>query len=136
MLASLGAILGKCPARVAASPVPRDDIFLKLSSLSKRMKALVVSLRVKPEKRQAFLSAAEDDSTCSVRDEPGCVRFDVLEDGNDPNHFFFYEIYKDDAAIDAHRTMAHYARWEKARNECVDNVNVTQSEVLFPAEYR
>jgi hypothetical protein len=31
--------------------------------------------------------------------------------------------------------MAHYARWEKARNECVDQANVTQSDVLFPADY-
>ena len=99
------------------------------------MKALVVSLQVKPDKRQEFLSAAEDDSTCSVRDEPGCVRFDVLQDSKDPNHFFFYEIYQDDAAISAHRTMAHYARWEKARNECVDEANITQADVLFPAEY-
>ena len=100
------------------------------------MKALVVSLTVKSDKREQFLAAAQDDSTSSVRDEPGCLRFDVLQDGKDPNHFFFYEVYQDDAAIAAHRTMAHYSRWEKAREECVDQIQVTLSDLLFPADYR
>jgi (4S)-4-hydroxy-5-phosphonooxypentane-2,3-dione isomerase len=44
------------------------------------MFALVVSLKVKPDMRDRFLAAAEDDSICSVRDEPGCLRFDVLHE--------------------------------------------------------
>ena len=78
------------------------------------MKALVVSLNVKPDKREQFLAAAQDDSTCSVRDEPGCLRFDVLQDSTDQNLYYFYEIYKDDEAFKAHATMPHYARWQKA----------------------
>ena len=39
------------------------------------MFALVVSLSVKPDLRDKFLTAAEDDSISSVRDEPGCLRF-------------------------------------------------------------
>src|SRR2546423_13316600 len=53
------------------------------------MLALIVSLNVKPDLRDRFLAAAEDDSICSVRDEPGCLRFDVLQDKSDQNHFFF-----------------------------------------------
>ncbi len=101
------------------------------------MKALVVSLKVKPDKREQFLAAAQDDSTCSVRDEPGCVRFDVLQDASDENHFFFYEVYQDDAAISQHRTMPHYARWSKAAAECLDGAaDVKPSQVLYPADYR
>ena len=44
------------------------------------MYAIVVPLKVKPEMREKFLAAALDDSTCSRRDEPGCLRFDVLQD--------------------------------------------------------
>ena len=101
------------------------------------MFALVVSLKVKPDKRAQFLAAAEDDSTCSVRDEPGCVRFDVLEDKADANHFYFYEVYRDDDAFKAHATMPHYARWRKAADECLDGpVNRTDNNVLFPSDYR
>ncbi len=100
------------------------------------MKALVVSLNVKPDKREQFLAAAQDDSTCSVRDEPGCVRFDVLQDGTDQNLYYFYEIYKDDEAFKAHATMPHYARWQKAREECVNDVTRINAAVLYPADYR
>jgi autoinducer 2-degrading protein len=100
------------------------------------MLALVVSLQVKPDMRDRFLAAAEDDSTCSVRDEPGCLRFDVLRDQTDPNHFFFYEIYRDEAAIDAHRQMPHYARWTEAAEACLDpeRRSVTRCTVLFPSD--
>jgi autoinducer 2-degrading protein len=102
------------------------------------MLALVVSLYVKPGMRDAFLKAAEDDSTCSVRDEPGCLRFDVLEDESDPDHFFFYEVYTDAAAIDAHRAAPHYARWTQASNECLDpdRRSATRCTILFPKDYR
>jgi (4S)-4-hydroxy-5-phosphonooxypentane-2,3-dione isomerase len=100
------------------------------------MKALLVSLHVKPDKRDQFLAAAQDDSTCSVRDEAGCLRFDVLHDTADENHFFFYEVYRDDAAFAEHATMPHFARWRAAAAECLDGqVERTDSEVLFPAPY-
>ena len=67
--------------------------------------------------RDKFLAAAEDDSTCSVRDEPGCLRFDVLQDNADPDHFFFYEVYRDEAAFQAHGQAPHFARWRAAAAE-------------------
>jgi len=84
------------------------------------MFALIVSLKVKPEMRDRFLEAAADDSTCSVRDEPGCRRFDVLQDQADPNHFVFYEVYRDDAALQAHTQTPHFARWREAAAQVLD----------------
>jgi autoinducer 2-degrading protein len=81
------------------------------------MYALIVSLKVKPDLRDKFLAAAEDDSTSSVRDEPGCLRFDVLQDQSDENHFFFYEVYRDEAAFQAHGQAPHFARWRAAAAE-------------------
>jgi (4S)-4-hydroxy-5-phosphonooxypentane-2,3-dione isomerase len=101
------------------------------------MFALVVSLRVKPEKRDQFLAAAEDDSICSVRDEPGCVRFDVLQDNADQNHFYFYEVYRDEAAFQAHGQAPHFANWRKAAEEVLaEPTNATRCATLFPREYR
>jgi autoinducer 2-degrading protein len=101
------------------------------------MFALVVSLRVKPDLRDSFLAAAEDDSTCSVRDEPGCLRFDVLQDNADPDHFFFYEIYRDDAAFQAHAQAPHYARWRAASAEVLaEPANATRTTTLFPRDYK
>jgi len=100
------------------------------------MFALVVSLHVKPDKRDQFLQAAEDDSTCSVRDEPGCLRFDVLEDTADENHFFFYEVYRDEDAFKAHGQAPHFARWRAAAEEVLAQpTSATRCTTRFPSDY-
>ena len=54
------------------------------------MYALFVSLQVRPEKRDLFLAAITENAEASVRNEPGCLRFDVMEDDKHPNFFYFY----------------------------------------------
>jgi quinol monooxygenase YgiN len=105
---------------------------------SRTVIALLVSLKVKPELRDKFLAVAEDDSTCSVRDEGGgCLRFDVYQDQADENHFFFHEIYRDQAAIDAHGKTPHLARWRAASTEVLSEPAVrTVANVLFPRDYK
>ena len=102
------------------------------------MIALFVSFKVKPELRDRFLAAAEDDSTCSVRDEGGgCLRFDVYQDQSDQNRFFFHEVYRDQAALDAHRGMPHFQRWSAAASEVLAEPAQRQlANVLFPRDYR
>ena len=41
-------------------------------------------------------------------------RFDVLQDEKDPAHVVLTEVYVDQAAADAHKQTAHYARWRDA----------------------
>ena len=101
------------------------------------MFALVVSLQVKPDKRDQFLAAAQDDSICSVRDEPGCLRFDVLQDNANENHYFFYEVYQNEDAVTAHATYPHYARWRAAAAEVLEApADVSRATTLYPADYQ
>ena len=78
------------------------------------MLAIWVKVRVKPEARERFLKAIEADALGSERDEPGCLRFNVLGDRQDPNVYYFYEVYRDEAALEAHRAAPHYAVWRAA----------------------
>jgi quinol monooxygenase YgiN len=57
-----------------------------------------------------FLALIEKNAI-ETRKEPGCLRFDVLRSQEDPNRFFFYELYKDPAAIDYHKAQPHYNLW-------------------------
>jgi quinol monooxygenase YgiN len=101
------------------------------------MFALVVPLKVKPEMREKFLAAAQDDSICSVRDEAGCLRFDVLQDNTDPNRFVFYEVYLDENAVKAHQASAHYARWRAVAAEVLaEPTSATRCTTLFPKDYK
>ena len=36
---------------------------------------------------------------------------DVLRSQDNPNQFTFYELYKDMAAVDFHKTQPHYEKW-------------------------
>src|ERR1051325_11020783 len=75
------------------------------------MRALFVTVRMKPEYRDQILKGALEDGRGSREDEPGCLRFDVIQDDNDPDTVYFYEVYRDDAALEAHRAAPHYSAW-------------------------
>ena len=55
------------------------------------MRALFVTVRMRPEYRDQILKGALEDGRGSREDEPGCLRFDVFQDDNDPNTIYFYE---------------------------------------------
>ena len=81
------------------------------------MLALVVTLQVKPGHRDAFLAAITEQAERSFTDEPGCHYFDVTVDTTDDHRFVFYELYTDQAAVDAHRAAPHYPVWRAAAAE-------------------
>ena len=54
------------------------------------------------------------DAIGSNRDEPGCLRFDVLQDNDDANLIHLYEVYQDEASLEAHRQAPHYLKWRDA----------------------
>ena len=83
------------------------------------MIALVVSLQVIEHKLDDFLAAIAENAERSFSDEVGCRYFDVTQDRADPLHFIFYELYRDEAAVEAHRAAPHFADWRKAAADCV-----------------
>jgi autoinducer 2-degrading protein len=57
-----------------------------------------------------FLSATEQNHI-NTRMEPGNIRFDVLQQQEDPSLFFIYEAYQSEEAVAAHKKTAHYLKW-------------------------
>jgi (4S)-4-hydroxy-5-phosphonooxypentane-2,3-dione isomerase len=98
------------------------------------MVAIWVKVRIKPEARQPFLRAIEVDAVGSERDEPGCLRFNVLQDGKDENVYYFYEVYRDEAALEAHRATPHYAVWRAAAEKLDGPTEATRCHPVFPAD--
>ena len=97
------------------------------------MLAMWVKVRVKPQQRQRFLAAIEADALGSERDEPGCFRFNVLQDEKDENVYYFYEVYADQAALEAHRAAPHYAVWRAAADTLDGPTEATRCATVFPA---
>ncbi|UOY01979.1 putative quinol monooxygenase [Blastococcus sp. PRF04-17] len=92
------------------------------------MFSLVVRMEVRPGRRAEFLAGIAANAEASVRDEPGCLRFDVCSVAGDENRFLLYELYVDEAAFAAHKGAPHFAQWRTVAAEVVANqVNTTGS---------
>ena len=98
------------------------------------MLAIFVKVRIKPDKRDKFLKAIEHDQIHSEGDEPGCLRFNVLQDQKDQNVYYFYEVYKDQAAIEAHRAAPHFAVWRAAADTLDGPAERVEVTPVFPAD--
>jgi autoinducer 2-degrading protein len=77
------------------------------------MNVLVVRIRVNPEHVQAFVEATLRNHAGSI-EEPGNLRFDVLQSVDDPTSFLLYELYRKPEDAAAHRDTPHYQAWRKA----------------------
>ena len=49
------------------------------------MYVIIAPIQVQEGHKGAFLEAVVEDARSSVHHEPGCLRFDVIQDANDPN---------------------------------------------------
>jgi quinol monooxygenase YgiN len=69
--------------------------------------------------RPRFLDLIAHNAATSVRDEPGCRRFDVLEAEQD-GPVVLYEIYDSPAAFAAHLATPHYAAFRDATQGLIE----------------
>jgi (4S)-4-hydroxy-5-phosphonooxypentane-2,3-dione isomerase len=76
------------------------------------MYALVVTIDITPGQKDAFMAAMLADARGSVQHEPGCIRFDVIQDEHNVNRIYLYEVYADRTAFDAHMKTPHFLAWQ------------------------
>ena len=78
------------------------------------MYSIFVTIDIRPEHVDAFIEASVGDAQGSTRDEPGCFRFDMHQDAENPARFYLYEVYRDVAAFEAHLETPHFILWRDA----------------------
>lgn len=76
------------------------------------MVVAAVMIQVKPDSITKFIEATVKNHEASVK-EKGNLRFDVLQNADDPSRFMLYEVYESEEAAAAHKTTAHYLEWKK-----------------------
>ena len=69
-----------------------------------------VFVHVKSDAVDAFTAATRENARHSVR-EPGVVRFDVVQQADDPTRFLLVEIYRTPEDPARHKATGHYATW-------------------------
>lgn len=84
------------------------------------MNVTLVEINIKPDKVDEFLDVFRANHEGAIQ-EPGNLRFDVLQDSKVKTRFFIYEAYKDEAAVLAHKETPHYLA-------CVEKLEDLMSE--------
>ena len=90
-----------------------------------------VDLDIAPGQMAIFIEAIKENGAASVK-EPGCRVFNISVLANDPNHVFLYEVYDNEAALNAHRMTDHFKKYQAAVAKIVTGRNVrAQTGIAF-----
>ncbi len=93
-----------------------------------------VSVHVKSEHVDAFIQASMENARNSVQ-EPGNLRFDVLQCAEDSTRFMLYEAYESEDAAAAHKQTPHYLQWrEDVAPWMAQPREGVKHNILFPTE--
>ena len=79
----------------------------------------LVKLQVKPELNDEFKTAILKNAELSVQRDPGCVRFDVLQQQDEPTRWVLYEVYDKEQAWVDHRASAHFLAFMEVGNRAI-----------------
>ena len=64
---------------------------------------------------EEFAEACAVNSAASLQ-EPGCLRFEVLQQVDEPTRFTLVEAYETEADLAVHKTTPHYEAWAEVAN--------------------
>lgn len=81
------------------------------SFFSGNLHVIHASLPVKPERVDDFIEAVKLDGLGSVHNEPGCLRFDVYQNLEEPSELWLYEVYANSDAFQYHAATPHIKKW-------------------------
>ena len=78
---------------------------------------VVAKLRAANGKGDALAALLTEQAAAVRSAEPGCLVYRPHRSTKDPDVFLFYETYRDDAALEAHRTAPHLAAFRARREQ-------------------
>ena len=78
------------------------------------MYVVLVAFEIVEGAVDAFMEQMVRQAEASLREEPGCLQFDVCVGETDPEQVLLYEIYADRAAFEANLNAPHFAAFDQA----------------------
>jgi quinol monooxygenase YgiN len=84
--------------------------------------AIIATIEVAPGRRGEFLPLLNAHAARCLKDEPDTIQFDVLLPQEGENKVMIYEVYKDQAAFDAHANGPSLARLRQEAAGMMANV--------------
>jgi len=94
--------------------------------------AIFVTIKLHPGKAEEFRPHILANAQSAVRDEPDCHLFHVLQSEDDPDTFFFYEVYTNAKSLDVHREQPHFKKFFADANHMVAERTIQRVTVQNP----
>ncbi len=81
------------------------------------MFVVIVQFESKTERRRELISALVEYGRDVLQNEPDTLRFEIIQDRQNPNRFFLYEVYHDREGFTAHSQHPEFGqRWAKLKD--------------------
>lgn len=98
------------------------------------MYSIFVTINIEPDRVGEFREASLGDAQGSVRDEPGCYRFDIHQDAAVATRFYLVEVYQDKQAFEAHLETPHFKKWISTVEEMfTEEIHKIEMSTVFPS---
>lgn len=114
---------------VAASNVNADE---GTSDPLSSMYSLFVTIHIQPEHAETVFQATLEIAKASVT-EPGCFRYDVLRDSEDPSTIYIFEVFRDRESHTIHTKTEHMSKWVDTALHLLDgDMKIVVMNTAFP----
>ncbi|MBN19584.1 MAG: hypothetical protein CL758_08945 [Chloroflexi bacterium] len=70
----------------------------------------IIPIKLKPEHRTKAINELIAHAKKTKSTEPGCLRFDIVQDSSDPTKIWLYEVYNDEKAVLEHNDTEYMAK--------------------------
>jgi autoinducer 2-degrading protein len=98
------------------------------------MHIVLVQVHVRPEYLDQFIAATKLNAQNSIL-ESGVVRFDFIQEADDPTHFMLVEVYRTPEDQLKHRETKHYLAWKDAVTEMMAEPRIgTRFKNILPVD--
>ena len=88
--------------------------------------ALIGTIEVALGRKNQLVAALMAHRARCLKDEPGTVQMEVLAPRDDDTKVLVYEVYRDDAAFDVHRSGPSLAQWREETSGMIVKFSVTK----------
>ena len=91
---------------------------------------MLVTYKTKPGLRSAFHQTILNEGLQEAsRQEPGNLAYDYFLSVDHPDELLLVEKWKDQAAIELHKTLPHYLRLRELKTPYIDSVSILITDI-------
>ena len=91
----------------------------------------LAELEIDPDQLQDYMAAPKEEIETSIRVEPGVLTLYAVSIKGHPNQIRLFEMYRDEAAYQAHLQSPHFKRYKERTQHMVKSLTLVETEPIL-----